>query len=171
MALTKKVTIKHRGFFNRLQEVEDKSMEQLNDYIMTGDELEVNVLNDLTQKICLYDHGPSITLFELQSFCTTLCQSVKELQKDEKEIFSHMFCAIARCKDTNFTLRDTCIMLLKPPYCVLVKFGNATTCKYLFHLGNHVLYSMGNSKDRPVHGMRMHMQPTKAFLNHFKKKR
>jgi len=142
-----KIVVKGRGWFNRLKEVDEEPMQKISQVIMTGDELEINILNDLTNKICFYDHGPALSLYEIDSFCSQLCKSVKELKGDEKEIFSHMLCVIASRKgEENYVLNDTCMMILKPPYLVLLKFGNPTSVRYLLHLHNHVLYSLGTEQ-------------------------
>jgi len=150
MALNK-VSIKNRGWFSRLQQVDDDSMSKISDLIILGDELEINILNDLTKKICYYDHGPAISLFELENFSRNLVGSIKELKPDHDEIFSQMLCAISQMKEHNYTICDTSLMILKSPYCVIVKFGSTSSCRFLIHLGNNVLYTMGGSeKVRPV---------------------
>jgi len=117
---------------------------------MTGDELDVTVLNDLTNKMCFYDHGPALSLVELESFCSQLCVNISELKNDHNEIFSHMICIISSMQEDDYVIKDGCLMILKPPYCVLLKFGVPKTCRYLIHIHNHVLYQLGAEKCRPV---------------------
>jgi len=147
-----RLVVKNRGFFGGLKQANEKSIEQISGLIMAGEELQITLLNDVTNSICFYDHGPAISLFEMETFVRTLCKSVKELAKDEQEIFSHMLCAISEKKADGYTIRDTSVMIFKPPFCVIVKFGSSESCKYLMHLQNHVLYYMGalDKPHRPV---------------------
>jgi len=148
-AATDKILVRGRGWFNQLKEVDKEPMERISQVVTTGDELELTILNDLTNKICYYDHGPAISLFEIETFTKQLCKNIKELKNDENEIFAYMVTAMARAKDDNYVITNLCILVLKPPYLVCLKFGNPGNVRYLMHLYNHVLYTLGDSNIRP----------------------
>jgi len=168
-AASDKIIVRGRGWFNQLKQVDKEPMEKISSVVTTGDELELTILNDLTNRICYYDHGPAISLFEIETFTKHLCKNIKELGKDENEIFCYMLTAISRCKDDNYVLTNSCVLILKPPYLVLLKFGNAENVKYLIHLYNHVLYTLGDPLSRPVPYSEASMPAFRSMYENLKK--
>jgi len=164
-----KIVVRGRGWFNQLKQVDQEPMERISQVVTTGDELELTILNDLTNRICYYDHGPAISLFEIETFCKQLCKNIKELKNDEPEIFSYMITAIARSKDDNYVIKNICMLILKPPYLVCLKFGNPDNVKYLIHLYNHVLYTLGDTNMRPMPYSAESLPAFKAMYENLKK--
>eukprot|EP01123_Difflugia_compressa_P003700 TRINITY_DN1499_c0_g1_i3.p1 TRINITY_DN1499_c0_g1~~TRINITY_DN1499_c0_g1_i3.p1 ORF type:complete len:271 (-),score=47.05 TRINITY_DN1499_c0_g1_i3:74-886(-) len=145
-----KLTIKGRGFWGGLKKVDEEKMEQLSNHIMTGDELNITVLGQLTTEICIIDYGPALSLMELETFVKTVCKQIKELKPDYEELFAQFLMAINFMKEDGYLISNTCVMILKQPHCVIVRFGGTDSCKVLIHLGNHSLYQLGTNKSRPI---------------------
>merc|ERR1739848_765332 len=59
------------------------------------------------------------------------------------EIFCQLFLCICNENDTEYIIRNTCVLIFKSPRCILLKFGEIKHIKYVIQIDNHTLYELG----------------------------
>jgi len=129
--------------------VNEQALSQISSFLTLGNEVELSVVNDLTKAMCVYEYGPALSLLELEHFMNQLTNKVSMLRNHNEELFCQFFNCICDAQAQNFVIRNTCVMIFKPPKCILVKFGQIETIKYVIHLDNNCLYKLGTN-DEPI---------------------
>ena len=135
--------IKNQSFFGGVKKVNDEALSQLSSFMSIGNEIELNIVNDLTKAVCIYEYGPALSIVELEHFLNQFKQKIYEFRQDCDEIFCQLFLCICNENDTEYIIRNTCVLIFKSPRCILLKFGEIKHIKYVIQIDNHTLYELG----------------------------
>jgi len=141
------MSLSNTSWFGNPKDVNENALTQIKSFLTIGNEIELKVLTDLTNALCIYEYGPKLSLMELENFISRLCEKIPKFKLKKEELFYQMFNAICFSDDSGFILKDVCIMVFQPPVCVLLQFGEIKTIKFIIHLENNSLYSLGSGAE------------------------
>jgi len=143
------MTLVNTNWFGTPKNVNEMALQKISSFLTIGSEVEISSVNEVTKALCVYEYGPALSLLELEHFMGQLIKKISSLRNDNDELFCQFFNCISNCCDDKYVVRNTCVMIFKAPKCILVKFGDIETIKYVIHLDNNCLYNLG-SNDVPI---------------------
>lgn len=129
------------------KDVNEEALTKLSSFFQLGKEIELSSIDEMTKALCFYEYGPALSLLELETFMNELTGKISKFRVHREELFYQMFNAICFSDDTNFIVRNCLILVFDPPTCVVLKFGEMKTVKFVIHLKNHALYILGEDTE------------------------
>ncbi len=138
------MSLTNTSWFGNPKDTNQETLKKLSSFLTLNSEVELSVIDDYTNALSVYEYGPALSLLELEVFMESLCQKVSKFRTFREELFYQMFNAICFCDESNFVIKNCCILVLLPPTCVCLKFGPVEQAKFVIHLANHSLYILGN---------------------------
>jgi len=136
-------SLKNTTWFGNPKDLDKDSSEKLRSFLSIGTEIQLDVLNDVTKAICIYEYGPCLSLLELEKFMMKLTNKIPKLRPHNEELFYQLFNAICFSNTTNYMIQNACVLIFCPPMCILLKFGDMKAIKFVVHLDNNSLYILG----------------------------
>jgi len=139
------MTLTNTNWMGHPKSLKTEAIDKISSWLTIGDEVSFTVLSDFTKEMAFYEYGPALSLLEFSHFIKQITTKITTFHNYHDELFCQFFNVLSSNQSQDFVLRNTCVMIFKRPICVLVKFGEIQTIKYVIHLDNHCLYRLDNN--------------------------